>query len=208
VDSLQAQIRRLDDPSEVEVLSLCDDMVITIGAKRNRLLDMAQGEYLCFIDDDDRVLGDYISLILMALRSKPDCVGIKVLTTFDGGFPELREFRHGNRGNIVEKDMIMHSPPYHINPIRATIAKSVRFPDTNSQEDAAWAAGVQPLIKSGVAVPNILYHYNFSKDGSLSRRNEQPNSIQQPAVMQSPRARRRRIWRGGAFVPHPDERIR
>ncbi len=44
-DHVQAQI---SDPSEVEIVSLCDNKEMTIGAKRQRLLEMATGDILAF----------------------------------------------------------------------------------------------------------------------------------------------------------------
>ena len=56
----------------------------SIGEKRNQLLQKASGEYVCFIDDDDKLSNDYIRLILKALQSKPDCLSLKGVITFDG----------------------------------------------------------------------------------------------------------------------------
>lgn len=205
VDSLLSQIERLDDPRIVEIISN-DHPSISVGKKRNLLMDRAKGEYLCFIDDDDRVWGDYIPLIIKALSGKPDCVGIRVLITFDGGFPEIREFYANNKTNMLGKDGIMHSPPYHLNPIRSSIARSIRFPDKSMQEDSEWSVGIRPKIKTGVIIPDIIYYYDFSETNSLTRRKEVPNPGMQPPAMQEPRLRRRRIWgRDGKLIPHPDE---
>ena len=38
---------------EVQVLWLGDNKSMSVGAKRNKLLSIADGEWVCFIDDDD-----------------------------------------------------------------------------------------------------------------------------------------------------------
>jgi len=54
---LNRQMRDYQISHRVEVLSECDNRTMTIGAKRNLLLSRANGDYTCFIDDDDSVDG-------------------------------------------------------------------------------------------------------------------------------------------------------
>ncbi|KKM04465.1 hypothetical protein LCGC14_1763950 [marine sediment metagenome] len=49
---------------DVELLYFLDNRRRTVGAKRNDLLQMAKGEYLSFIDDDDEVATDYVDRVL------------------------------------------------------------------------------------------------------------------------------------------------
>ena len=58
-------VARLPD---VECLYLLDNKRRTVGAKRNALLDMARGEYVSFIDDDDMVAADYVKRIHDAIN--------------------------------------------------------------------------------------------------------------------------------------------
>jgi hypothetical protein len=52
--------------------------VMSIGAKRQRLIESAQGRYVVFIDDDDWVPDTYVEDILEATITLPDCIGFKV----------------------------------------------------------------------------------------------------------------------------------
>jgi hypothetical protein len=45
----------------VEILIEKDDGESKIGAKRNRLIGRATGDYVCGIDDDDLVTSDYVA---------------------------------------------------------------------------------------------------------------------------------------------------
>lgn len=62
---------------DVEVLVLCDNKQIHLGDKCQRLVEMATGEYISFIDDDDKISPDYISSIL-GLLDGVDAVGFRV----------------------------------------------------------------------------------------------------------------------------------
>lgn len=208
VDSLHAQIFNLPNPWDVEVLYISDNGEMSVGAKRNQLLDWARGEYICYVDDDDRIWGDYIAKILKALETKPECVGINTITTFDGVGPQMREYypEHLSIGNVIQ-DGIVKSPPYHLNPIRADIAKSARFPNKNLQEDCAYAEQVRSKIKSGITIKDPIYHYDFSTTGTLTQGNNIPTGAPATARPVVVRPRRRRVWdAAGNLIPHPDEK--
>jgi cellulose synthase/poly-beta-1,6-N-acetylglucosamine synthase-like glycosyltransferase len=80
-----------NEMANVEVVVLITDKTISIGEKRNWLLNKANGEYLCFFDDDDMPTPNYIKLLIKALESKRDCCSLKGIITFDGQNPEVFE---------------------------------------------------------------------------------------------------------------------
>ena len=45
-----------------------DNKKRSVGEKRQDLLNLAKGQYLVFIDDDDRISDDYISSIIQAMN--------------------------------------------------------------------------------------------------------------------------------------------
>jgi transcriptional regulator CtsR len=51
----------------VEILVEKDNGTMSVGTKRNVLIDKANGEYICFIDDDDFIAENYLNLILQNL---------------------------------------------------------------------------------------------------------------------------------------------
>jgi len=57
---LAAQIGELP----VEHLVLLDNKRRTVGEKRDSLLRIARGDFVAFVDDDDKVSGDYVQAIL------------------------------------------------------------------------------------------------------------------------------------------------
>lgn len=62
----------------VEVLCLEDTGECTSGYKREALLARATGDYVCFVDDDDWVRGDYVETMLEGISHYPDVVTIEV----------------------------------------------------------------------------------------------------------------------------------
>lgn len=171
---LNAQRNALPNPELVEIVTFCDDGKMMVGAKRNRLLDMAAGEYLCFADDDDRVFSDFIEQILTALETRPDVLGIGLLWT-DNHYDAIRVlYRTLDYKNVwfkVHSDVLQFGRPAHLNPTRSSIAKSVRFNETViSGEDAQWSAEVSRKLKTCVHIDDPIYHYRFMKAGTLTQR--------------------------------------
>jgi len=50
--------------NNIELLAFFDNKKRTIGKKRQNMLQLAQGEYVVFIDDDDKIADDYIDEIM------------------------------------------------------------------------------------------------------------------------------------------------
>ena len=76
----------------VEVIYDIDNGEKTVGEKRNDLLDRAEGDYVCFIDDDDKVSDVYIPTLFNVLNDEryeeaPDCIGFP-LAFYDNGILE------------------------------------------------------------------------------------------------------------------------
>jgi len=147
---------------EIEILVKSDNRKMTIGAKRNYLLQKATGDYVVFIDDDDWVDGNYIPLILDAVKTDPDCVGIVGIMSTNG--KGNRRFEHSILyGGYFELNTIYCRPPNHLNPIRRTIAQQFEFKEINMGEDTEWALRI---MKSGknrtqVMIDHPIYHYRY-----------------------------------------------
>lgn len=140
------------------IQELVDNGEMPIGEKRNTLLDMATGEYCCFIDDDDMVAENYVSAIANALSAKPDCAEIRGKIFW---FNEWVEFRHSIRYcGWYTNDGIFFRTPNHLNAIRTEIACNTRFPDdSRGGEDAEYSKRIRKFLKTEGACPDILYMY-------------------------------------------------
>src|ERR1041385_5924147 len=90
-----------------------------IGTKRNELLKEANGEYLCFFDDDDNPSKNYLKLILEGLKYNPDCCSLTGVITYDGDSPEV--FKHTiSCTHWYTENNIHYRCPNHLNVIRSS----------------------------------------------------------------------------------------
>ncbi len=160
---------------QVEILVEKDNGTMTIGTKRNLLLKRAQGDYICFVDDDDVVANSYVSKILEAVESNPDCCGIEGLIflrprhrnrdrksqrRWIRGNREQRKFIHSIRYRTwFEENRIYYRSPNHLNPVKKELALQVMFLPQDSGEDHDYSKRLLPLLKTETYIKGIIYNY-------------------------------------------------
>lgn len=133
----------------VEIVIESDDDNMSIAAKRNVLLDRSIHDYICFVDDDDIVSGDYIYKVIAAIQNGPDCCSMLGVSTLDGHDPI--DFYQ----SIHAKDK-----PNHRNVIRRDIATLIRFDETlSSSIDSDFTARILPHLKYETDIDGIIYKY-------------------------------------------------
>jgi len=159
---------------KVEILSLCDNGEMPVGRKRNQLISQAQGKFISFIDDDDKVDGHYIKIItdIIQTNSDIDCIGMSGIYTVDGKNP--KKFIHSLQyKNYFEKNGVYYRCPNHLNPIRKDCIKDIKFMEVNYGEDSRWAFDVRDkncLKKEFMYDKNPLYFYCFSKKTTATQK--------------------------------------
>ncbi len=150
----------------IEFIYEIDNGEMTIGEKRNKLLLRAQGEYICFVDDDDDVSDDYIESIMNALETKPDCVGIEGILKCKSG--DLI-FRHSIQFQCWYTGIdAFYRTPNHLNPVKRKIALNVCFPSKNFGEDQHYSDGIKRQLKTEKYIDHPIYFYNKSELGVKS----------------------------------------
>ena len=148
------------DPSILEVSLSIDNGELSIGEKRNRLVKRAVGDYVSFVDDDDLVSDNYVSLILNAIKSNPDCCSLNGVITTNGG--DSRRFVHSlSCKSWYEKDSVYYRTPNHLNAIKRSIVVQVPFPSIDHGEDRLFSDAVKRLLRSEVKIQEVLYHYRY-----------------------------------------------
>lgn len=160
LDTLNKQIN-----NHIEVHIESDNGTMKIGKKRNMLLDKANGDYVCFVDDDDLVSDDYCAKILSAVETNPDCCSLEGLYTINGENPTL--FRHSlkyNKWETANEDgkTVYYRCPNHLNAIKRELALKVRFDDNKSNgEDKDFSDRVRPLLQTESIINGVIYHYLY-----------------------------------------------
>ena len=149
--------------SDVEVIAFFDNKKRTTGAKRQCALNLAQGEFLTFIDDDDRISDHYVDYIMSALSQHPDTDTVVfncICCVNNGPVKKLCkygvEFEYGDINDGTE----WRGLPAHTMVWRSTLAKSHTFSDMQNGEDYDWVKRAVGGIKKQVRVDEVLYYYD------------------------------------------------
>lgn len=151
---------------QIEILSNADES-ISVGNKRNLLLQQSKGLYVCFIDDDDDVADYYIQELFKLVESNLDCASLKGIITWDGQRPEV--FEHSikykeYKNHLKNQEVVYERYPNHLNCIKSSIAKQIAFTDKNVSEDTDYAdlLFASNLIKTEFTIDKILYYYLYA----------------------------------------------
>lgn len=148
--------------SEVEVIWFGDNKKRSIGDKRNVLLGAARGDYLTFIDDDDRVSPDYIDVILSTIKSRPDADVITFVQMVSVNGSRPKPCYYGVDLPYVDSPDKWTGKPAHTMVWRTSIAASEKFTNRSQGEDTDWVALVTPKVKVQVQLDVTLYHYEYN----------------------------------------------
>lgn len=182
IDSYSNLIKRLNKQvldnnliDKVQILTFCDTKEISVGEKRNILLNKSCGKYVCFIDDDDVISDDYLIKLISGINSGADVV------TFCGDYVEntLRtpfSISMVHRGNYNEPN-IFYRLPNHLCPVKREIALSSLFTDKNFGEDSDYAERINKQIKNEFHIQEKLYFYMYDSNTSQTKPNNTLNAF-------------------------------
>jgi len=175
IETLSMLIQRLNKQvidfgliDKVQILFLCDTKEYSVGAKRNKLLELSTGRYVCFIDDDDQISDKYLFEIIRAIQSNADVI------TFCGEYiehsPKYFTISRMHKRNYTD-GMSIYRLPNHLCPIKREIALQCLFTDKNYGEDSDYAERINTLIQSEYHIQEKLYFYIYNDALSQTRPN-------------------------------------
>lgn len=156
---------KVRDEHMVEIRYLEDNKELSIGAKRQKLLEIAKGEWIVFFDSDDWPAPNYVQLIYEAITTNKgiDCVGMNVAMTTNGENPQRcchRLLYKEWADNIDGWDFVRNIT--HFNPVKKTIALQVGFPDLRFGEDKWYSDRVTALCTKEAYIEQALFHYRYT----------------------------------------------
>lgn len=143
---------------DVEIIILTDNGEMPIGTKRNMSLNVANGKYVCFIDDDDIVSDKYVELVLSKIKEDSDVIVFNGIVTTNGSGVKMA--RQGMEYEYGEVDDVYYRLPNHL-AIHKKETMIERFMDVRTGEDDEWAQRRLKEIKTQSRIDEILYHYDF-----------------------------------------------
>jgi len=158
IDSLSAQID--GKFPDVEIIYFGDNKKRSLAKKRNDMIRCAQGDYVCFVDDDDIVSNDFVAKLRPALLKGPDIVCYTVTCSVNGGPAVPVHFNKDFTCN-ANKPGLYERMPNHLVPIRRELALMVPYENVRG-EDSVYAEKIRPLIKTQEIVTDVLYQYIFN----------------------------------------------
>jgi hypothetical protein len=161
VKNLKEQIRKYCLEDSVTIVSIKDNRVDSVGKKRNQLIQLADADYICFVDDDDKVSDDYVCKQYTVCMEGSDCGSLTGEITFEGLNP--KPFIHSLDYTYYTEDAkAYYRPPNHLNVIKREIAMQVPFPEISNGEDTDFSLRIRPLLKTETKTMGCIYHYLYS----------------------------------------------
>jgi hypothetical protein len=150
----------------VEILVEKDNGTMSVGAKRNLLIDKANGEYICFIDDDDFIAQNYLNLILQNLTK--DILIIRIEHKINGKKgKEIQPSLYID--NLETNELIFRANHLHLCPHLKMKASWVKFQEINFAEDLDYSQRLIPFIENYESITDAIYIYNDNLEKSLTR---------------------------------------
>lgn len=142
---------------------------LTVGEKRQRMLERESCPFVAFVDDDDTVPPIYVPRVLEGIRAGADVVGFKLDRYEDGQLSgtathSLTVEKWRTEGPDAAGLYRYYRSPNHLNPIRRDIALSVGYSAMSVGEDADYSRRL--YAKHGQTmrehfVDEVLYTYLY-----------------------------------------------
>ena len=156
-------LRQVGGREDVEIIALFDNKKRTIGKKRQEMIDISQGQYITFIDDDDRIAENYIEEIMRAIYENDDvdCIVYEVLCCIEGGLKKHCKYSvKFEYGDIKEDGTEWRGKPAHTMVWKSEIVKKHQYSDVAHGEDIDWVKRAYHDITQEVSIDKVLYYYD------------------------------------------------
>ena len=168
ISELNNQISKNYAEEIVEIIVDTDNMQKSVGQKRNDLIEKSQGEFICFIDDDDFVSDNYLSKILYQLNSTIDILLI-CINHIENGVATTNIMPSLFTDNLKTNEVVFKTNHFHLCPHKKSIAKKVLFEYVNFAEDVLYSKKMISYINNYHSVLEPIYIYNDNLEKSLTR---------------------------------------
>jgi len=156
---IQCLMPQVSGHKDIEVLVKTFDTKRGIGDNREALRQMASGEYINFIDDDDLVASDYVAQIY-ALLDGVDYVSFPVQMYTDGEPSWKFTYSLGCPGPYGA--MALWRDLSHLHPMRRELSLAVPM-EGDRLEDLRWVNRLREegIVRTEHNIPEPLYHYYY-----------------------------------------------
>lgn len=165
-------LSQIGNNNDVEVVSIMDNKVMTIGRKRSLLFKIAQGKYTCIIDDDDDIVPDFVETLrnLIDDDMNADVISYDQEANIEGRSwlikssikhdlnPPFEQLATDSNGISVP----CHRPPWHWCAWRTDFAQQIDFGNSNWGEDSVFVASAVKKAKTEYRLEKVMCKYRWS----------------------------------------------
>ena len=142
---------------------------LSIGKKREALMKRAEGKYLCFVDSDDKISGNYLETIMRLCKQDADVITFRSFAMLETFWTVIdMSLNHGDNQQ-ANPDFIVRRKPWHVCPVKSHYAKIHNFDDINYGEDWRWYEKVLQSCKTEVHTDAILHMYIHGKHSEADK---------------------------------------
>lgn len=168
---LEELTKQTRDRPDVELIVLLDDGKTTTGKKLNIMMEMARGEYVSVVGDDDMVTEDYVSVICRAAGFAGD--GVDAIL-FDEAYYVNGMYRSRIHYELdarwQDKDELLIRPVSQKMAIRRSLCLETPYEDSSDAEDLDFSRRIQPKLRDVYHTNLVLYDYRFTIDNYKQRK--------------------------------------
>lgn len=170
------QVKYIDDthPTLGQIEVLFDDSAryldggLSIGHKRQALLDRSKGKYVCFLDDDESIAPNYAeTLVRLCVQNKDVCT-FRNISKLDN-FWMIVNMGLAYQNNEATPRTTVKRKPWHICPVKSVYAKKYRFDNLNYGEDWHWMEKVLRHCRTEAKTDAIIHQYNHGKHSEADK---------------------------------------
>lgn len=159
-----------------------------VARVRQDLLEHAESDYVCFVDDDDELPDYYVSRVLPLLDGV-DYIGWR-MQAFTNGILMLPTYHSLRYTSWYQDELGYYRDVSHLNPVRRSLTEGTSFyadpRREQTHEDLSWAEQLRPRLKSEHYIGDVpMYFYRYETRDSIQHGLDTRGEYSMP-VVQSP----------------------
>ena len=167
---------QINHPRGADIRLLSNPKNLGVSGSRNRIIDEARGEYLFFMDADDVIDENTISLLIQMIRQcqaevafgsyeKIEISGLKTIYQY----PDIQLLKNDSLARFAYRKFggIQASACNYLVKLSVIRDNHLRFTDVNYWEDLVFTFDLVTYIHRAVMSSQITYHY-LCRENSLS----------------------------------------